>query len=413
VPGVRIDLTYPTTSTIIFQQTGDPASPILPATTAFITSVGGSWTSAALYAAYNLLYTTGGQNSAKGIQPFIFINQYSPEQNSYYTNGGKLSALFRFVLGAGYQTVNVGFSTTSGYYTVAINGAPTSVTTIKDPLNNVILALSSFNGNALFFLDTAYPDWKVLRTPKSLAFQLSTQFYNYSTFLTINGVTTIDNVRLTMNATNAGIGTFAWMANWTVYDVIETNNFIVSYPATFSTIYASTVYNSTINGVTLTTSNSGLIVNPIRLNTTIATNALVYNSTTKEIVYNTTKTFVIEHPKDESKYLVHACLEGPESGVYYRGTAEIADLESSVTITLPDYVDALATDFTVQITPIYNGTIRTLNASRVSNNRFTVYGDSGAFSWHVHGRRAVVDVEPKKSDVVVQGDGPYKWIGLN
>ena len=30
---------------------------------------------------------------------------------------------------------------------------------------------------------------------------------------------------------------------------------------------------------------------------------------------NTAKTFVIDHPDDTSKYLVHGCLEGPEGGV--------------------------------------------------------------------------------------------------
>ena len=128
-----------------------------------------------------------------------------------------------------------------------------------------------------------------------------------------------------------------------------------------------------------------------------------------EVAY-TSKTFVIDHPKDLSKYLVHACLEGPEAGVYYRGTGTIADLESSAVITLPDYVDTLAVDLTVQVTPIYNGSVRMLNASCVSDNKFTVYGDSGDFYWHVYGRRLAIAVEPEKSSVVVNGDGPYRWI---
>lgn len=145
-------------------------------------------------------------------------------------------------------------------------------------------------------------------------------------------------------------------------------------------------------------------------NSTGNANALTYNTGTNEIIYDTTKTFVINHPKDDSKYLVHACLEGPEAGVYYRGTGTIAELETSVVVELPDYVDTLATDLTVQVTPIYNGTVRVLNTSCVSNNKFTVYGDSGDFHWHVYGRRAAVVVEPKKSDVAVLGEGPYRWI---
>ena len=158
-----------------------------------------------------------------------------------------------------------------------------------------------------------------------------------------------------------------------------------------------------------TTSDNSLYISPIR-NDTGNANTLTYNVTTGEIIYDTTKTFVINHPKDESKYLVHACLEGPEAGVYYRGTGTIADLESSAVITLPDYVDALAVDLTVQVTPIYNGSVRVLNASCISNNKFTVYGDSGDFHWHVYGRRLAIDVEPEKSDVTVRGEGPYRWI---
>ena len=77
---------------------------------------------------------------------------------------------------------------------------------------------------------------------------------------------------------------------------------------------------------------------------------------------------------------------------------------------LPDYVDALATDLTVQVTPIFNGSVRVLNASCVSNNKFKVYGDSGDFHWHVYGRRLAIDVEPKKTEVSVRGEGPYRWI---
>ena len=153
---------------------------------------------------------------------------------------------------------------------------------------------------------------------------------------------------------------------------------------------------------------SSFYVAPIRFDPTISS-ILTYNSTTMEVAY-TSKTFVIDHPKDLSKYLVHACLEGPEAGVYYRGTGTIADLESSAVITLPDYVDALAVDLTVQVTPIYNGSVRMLNASCVSDNKFTVYGDSGDFYWHVYGRRLAIAVEPEKSSVVVNGDGPYRWI---
>jgi hypothetical protein len=162
---------------------------------------------------------------------------------------------------------------------------------------------------------------------------------------------------------------------------------------------------------TLAWSSDGSNWNGLGSNTfTSLTNAVVSRRVLPYLPTSPAKTFVIDHPKDESKYLVHACLEGPEAGVYYRGTGTIAELETSVEVELPDYVDALAADLTVQVTPIYNGAVRVLNASCVSNNKFTVYGDSGDFWWHVYGRRASVVVEPKKSSVSVLGTGPYRWI---
>jgi hypothetical protein len=210
---------------------------------------------------------------------------------------------------------------------------------------------------------------------------------------------------LSYQSTNAvAIGAFAGQSSQ------GSNAVAIGYAAGSNNQSTNTIIiNAT--GVALNSAiSSSLYISPIRQNNSITTNALAYDTGTNEVVYNTTKTFVIDHPKDESKYLVHACLEGPEAGVYYRGTAVIADLETSVTITLPEYVDALATEFTVQVTPIYNGSVRTLNVSRISNNKFTVYGDSGEFDWHVYGRRLAVDVEPKKSSANVLGTGPYRWI---
>ena len=102
-------------------------------------------------------------------------------------------------------------------------------------------------------------------------------------------------------------------------------------------------------------------------------------------------------------------MEGPEAGVYYRGESEITN-DISTTIELPHYVDKLATNLTVQVTPIYKGTVKTLGVSRVKDNKFTVYGENGEFFWTVFGKRLSFEIEPNKKDVVVKGDGPYKWI---
>ena len=77
---------------------------------------------------------------------------------------------------------------------------------------------------------------------------------------------------------------------------------------------------------------------------------------------------------------------------------------------LPDYVKNLATDFTIQLTPIYSGNNITLQVSEVENNSFTVYGKNTKFYWLVHGKRCDIIIEPSKSNTIVNGSGPYKWI---
>jgi len=160
---------------------------------------------------------------------------------------------------------------------------------------------------------------------------------------------------------------------------------------------------------------NGFCVAPVR-NAPSATGGggVYYNNTGKEFTWDAAKSFIIDHPLDPvNKHLVHVCLEGPEAGVYYRGKGEIVN-GSFVEVQLPSYVGALCTDLTVQITPIYDGIVKTsmLCASEVDTaaNTFTVHGENGRFNWLVHGKRGDVTVEPNKADVTVRGDGPYKYI---
>ncbi|MCX8482826.1 MAG: hypothetical protein ORN50_04545, partial [Crocinitomicaceae bacterium] len=177
------------------------------------------------------------------------------------------------------------------------------------------------------------------------------------------------------------------------------------------------------SGVVMTPGTSGSYMRPLRSNnqqSPLNLYPMGYNSITGELIYNTNgtlawasgKTFVIDHPIDKDKYLVHTCLEGPEVGVYYRGKGEIVDTKF-ITIELPNYVDKLAYNFTVSLTGIFNEQtqiISTYNASEVENGRFRVYGPPGKFHWLVYGERAPVEVEPLKSASNVKGFGPYTWI---
>jgi hypothetical protein len=178
----------------------------------------------------------------------------------------------------------------------------------------------------------------------------------------------------------------------------------------------SIVINATSNLVNSAAADS-TVIQPLRQDFTGSARLLFYNTGTGELTYSSVatsasnKTFVIDHPLDESKYLVHACLEGPEAGVYYRGRGQVKN--GICTITLPNYVVKLATDFTVHVTPIrasIKGTRMYLEVSDIDEKgEFGVFGDDGDFSWVVYGSRSSIIVEPSKDDIEVLGDGPYKY----
>jgi hypothetical protein len=154
---------------------------------------------------------------------------------------------------------------------------------------------------------------------------------------------------------------------------------------------------------------SATYITPIRPDA--GQSCLKYRPSTGEITYDVAKTFVIDHPTDPQRYLVHACLEGPESGVYYRGQAQLTDGE--IWIELPSYVSRLAKNLTVQLTQINSNRddgFARLRAGHMTGQGFTVYGDACQFAWHVFGTRADIHTEPLRDDVVVQGDGPYRYI---
>tara|TARA_Y100001938_G_scaffold19261_1_gene23969 strand:- start:578 stop:5479 length:4902 start_codon:yes stop_codon:yes gene_type:complete len=62
----------------------------------------------------------------------------------------------------------------------------------------------------------------------------------------------------------------------------------------------------------------------------------------------TAKSFNIAHPLYKDKRLVHGSLEGPEHGIYIRGTIEAIE---GCEIELPEYWSAMCEDYTVQLTP--------------------------------------------------------------
>jgi hypothetical protein len=117
-----------------------------------------------------------------------------------------------------------------------------------------------------------------------------------------------------------------------------------------------------------------------------------YGVVVKGDLWARNKYFLIEHPTKADHHLIHACLEGPESAVYYRGEAQLA--HGRATIYLPDYFEALTRKEgrTVQLTP--KGRVPfLLSYEEIVDGAFKVYGtcDDGEFAWEVKAVRADVE----------------------
>ena len=98
-----------------------------------------------------------------------------------------------------------------------------------------------------------------------------------------------------------------------------------------------------------------------------------------------TKSFLIDHPSKEGMHLQYASLEGPENGVYVRGTTDKGF------ITLPDYWRDLVhnSSITVTLTPV--GQFQPLFVEQKSNREIRVGGVCGYYDYVVYGERKDVD----------------------
>ena len=109
------------------------------------------------------------------------------------------------------------------------------------------------------------------------------------------------------------------------------------------------------------------------------------------------KSFNIPHPLDPTKRLVYGCLEGPEYGMYARGSFDIEDDRKIVAIDLPEYWSAMVhEDYTINLTTYGNYNVwisdRDENGFWVETNAEKEW----SFDWNVMGGRkdAKLVVEP-------------------
>jgi hypothetical protein len=111
----------------------------------------------------------------------------------------------------------------------------------------------------------------------------------------------------------------------------------------------------------------------------------------------TTKSFDIPHPTKEGMRLVYGVLEGPEHGVYHRGTVEGKD---KITVELPEYWSKLVNeDYTVTLTAYGNYSVHIVE--KLSNS-FIISANTNFFNrkfkhvkvdYVVHGSRKDAPLE--------------------
>lgn len=168
------------------------------------------------------------------------------------------------------------------------------------------------------------------------------------------------------------------------------------------------------------------------------------------------KAFVIPHPTDDDRWLVHGCTESPAAGVEYWGEATITG--GQVEVPLPTYFEALTRpNRHVFVTPVapddpaewarpvrprppvqsHEDENRVLTNHRKRKDRkapktpsipsvaattprggsFTILSDAPdgtRVSWLVKAERDLdFEVEPLRTDVTVSGNGPYRWTRPN
>jgi hypothetical protein len=125
--------------------------------------------------------------------------------------------------------------------------------------------------------------------------------------------------------------------------------------------------------------------------TTNSQSAAIWSNGNLSVTGN--KNFVQPHPTDSSKEIVFTCLEGNESGTYFRGTAELSGGRAVIAVPEEFRLVTEAEDLSVQLTPV--GARAVLWVEHQDLDEVVVRGDNDVtFHYQVNGvRRGFSDTE--------------------
>jgi hypothetical protein len=114
--------------------------------------------------------------------------------------------------------------------------------------------------------------------------------------------------------------------------------------------------------------------------------------------------FKIDHPLDpEGKYLYHSFVESPDMMNVYNGNI-VLDARGEAWVEMPDWFEALNSDYRYQLTPIGGAAPRLHIAEKISGGRFRIGGGEPGMevSWQVTGIRQDPYAEANRIEVEVE-----------
>jgi len=222
------------------------------------------------------------------------------------------------------------------------------------------LAIGAYDGSVFTF--AGYTSAGLLTNPGVSIFGTPTQVGTVRAGVTIGPPAAIPGIgALPFSLEVTGVSNFVGNTNQlglytcngaSIFNGTQTTNGV-------NTVSGASIFNgaTTITGVT--TINGATTINGTLTVTGLAT----FSSVAAPF-----KQFDILHPSKTGYRLRHACIEGPEIGVYFRGKSKID------TITLPDYWKDLVHEdtITVNLTPI--GQNQNLYVEYIKENQIKVGG---------------------------------------
>jgi hypothetical protein len=166
--------------------------------------------------------------------------------------------------------------------------------------------------------------------------------------------------------------------------------------ATLLLFYTASAVNTTVGTERMRITHEGRVG--------IGTNAPGYKLEVNGSIVGTSKSFLIDHPTQTGKKLMHACIEGPENGVYFRGRSQETGIQA------PEYWSGLVDidSMTVDVTPI--GPNQSIYVDRIDDNGDICVGsntnESLNYFYVVYGERKDID----KLEVVKDAPPPKTGI---